>query len=491
MQRKAFAHILAVQFLTALAALFVLALTSESDLTGAAERYRTDGAGGLPAGYSVEESPSAERGERDFWLSGVFSKVEYRGVTGPDGEGFLDTLRGARYFLVMQKADLELGAAGALRFSKPVGAAVLPFFWAWSGLFALQIVGWCFEIGGAHRKARRLLSPLAGMGFSADKFAQAPPSSGDLTGAHPPFGKKEEADFPDNLSSAAARSAQDNAQHQKLGDLANVIQRVNVGKLDTRIDTEACPPELRGLAAAINSMLARIDEAYKLQARFVSDASHELRTPISVIQGYASLLDRWGKDDPKTMQESIDAIKSEAEHMKELVEQLLFLARGGSDTLTISRETADLGKLMEELSGEMKLIDPQRQWEFRGGNAVEAAVDLRLIKQVMRILADNAMKYTPEGEKITLQAAVKENGNGRREACLTVQDNGVGIGEEDLPKVFDRFFRADSSRSKKTGGSGLGLSIAKWIVEKHSGHFEVLSREGIGTRMTVCLPMDG
>jgi two-component system sensor histidine kinase ArlS len=269
---------------------------------------------------------------------------------------------------------------------------------------------------------------------------------------------------------------------QQLQALAGELDNINAAKLDTRISIDETKSELQGLASAINEMLDRINEAYRSQVRFVSDASHELRTPIAVIQGYANLLDRWGKDDEKTLQESIDAIKEETDNMKSLVEQLLFLARGDNNTMTLQIESFDLSDLAQEVLRETEMI--------AGGHSYSSDIisvyvnaDKSLIKQAIRILIDNAIKYTPTGKEISI--SVSRAGDF---ACLTVQDEGIGIEPESIPKIFNRFYRTDESRARATGGTGLGLAIAKWITERHGGHMEVLSRLNIGTRISIKLP---
>lgn len=279
-----------------------------------------------------------------------------------------------------------------------------------------------------------------------------------------------------NLSSSGAFTP------EELEALAGKLDGINATKLDTRIPVGGTQNELKTLASAINGMLDRINESYRSQARFVSDASHELRTPISVIQGYANLLDRWGKNDEKTLQESIDAIKDETENMKGLVEQLLFLARGDNNTMALQIERFELSALATEVLRETQMIDSGHEFDSRL-TPVFINADEGLIKQAMRIVIDNAMKYTPAGKRITI--SVIDEGNFAR---LTVQDEGIGIPSDAVPQIFDRFFRADESRARATGGSGLGLSIAKWITERHGGHMEVLSREDIGTRISVILP---
>lgn len=241
--------------------------------------------------------------------------------------------------------------------------------------------------------------------------------------------------------------------------------------------------ELEGLETAVNKLMKRMRDSYRQQARFVSDASHELRTPISVIRGYADMLDRWGKTDEKILEESIEAIKDESESMQHLVEQLLFLARGDSGRTPLNVTDFDLTDMMKEVWEESVMIDKTHDYIFEDGGEIPVRGDVSLIKQAARILIENACKYTPEGGEIKLKSLVTDG-----HPSFSVQDSGIGISENDIPYIFDRFYRADDSRSKQTGGSGLGLAIAKWIVERHGGHFEVLSRKDIGTRITVVLP---
>ena len=269
---------------------------------------------------------------------------------------------------------------------------------------------------------------------------------------------------------------------EQLRVLAGKLDNINATRLDTRISVGETQSELKSLASAINGMLDRINQSYRSQVRFVSDASHELRTPISVIQGYANLLDRWGKKDEKTLQESIDAIKDETANMKGLVEQLLFLARGDNNTMALLVEHFELSALADEVLRETQMIDDGHEYHSRV-TSVFINADKSLVKQAMRILVDNAMKYTPPGKRIAISVSGADG-----YARLTVQDEGIGIAPEAVPKIFNRFYRADESRAKATGGAGLGLSIAKRIAERHGGFIEVLSRLEIGTRISIVFP---
>ena len=243
--------------------------------------------------------------------------------------------------------------------------------------------------------------------------------------------------------------------------------------------------DLAGVEAAMNNLLKRVRDTYRQQARFVNDASHELRTPIAVIQGYANMLLRWGKQDEKILDESVTAISHETEHMKKLVEQLLFLARGDSGKTVVRPEQFSVKELMEEIYEESFMIDEHHRYRLSDSQDASDTLlvaDRGLIKQAVRILIDNAAKFTNEGEEIRLFWGRNDS----REVFIGVQDNGIGMEEKDVEHVFERFYRSDEVRGYQ--GTGLGLSIAKWIVDKHKGHFEILSRPGMGTRIVILLP---
>ncbi|MEG1558143.1 MAG: HAMP domain-containing sensor histidine kinase [Oscillospiraceae bacterium] len=242
--------------------------------------------------------------------------------------------------------------------------------------------------------------------------------------------------------------------------------------------------DTRGIEDAINSLMDRTRESYDRQIRFVSDASHELRTPIAVLKGYIDMLDRWGKSDEKTLDESIAAIKAETDHMSALIEQLLFLARGDSGKLEMNSEYFFLRDMVRDVFEEYKMIDTHHLWEIYDSEKFVVTGDYALLKQATRILVDNAAKYTEKGKKITISAKKGVEG----EPCIVVQDSGIGISSDDMEHIFDRFYRADTERDRSIGGTGLGLSIAKWIVDRHEGVFEVVSYQDIGTRITIRLP---
>ncbi|MCR5687469.1 MAG: HAMP domain-containing histidine kinase [Lachnospiraceae bacterium] len=240
--------------------------------------------------------------------------------------------------------------------------------------------------------------------------------------------------------------------------------------------------DLMGIERAMNSLLARIRESNRQQARFVNDASHELRTPIAVIEGYANMLARWGREDEKVLDESITAIQNESEHMKHLVEQLLFLARGDAGRTVLNPAKTDLCEMMQSVYEESLMIDEDHIYKYSCPvDPVFVMADEGMLKQSVRILVDNAAKYTKPKDEILLSVGYSDGGD----VYVQVQDTGIGMKESDVEHMFERFYRSDEARSY--GGTGLGLSIAKWIVDKHNGHFEITSREELGTRIRIML----
>ncbi len=262
---------------------------------------------------------------------------------------------------------------------------------------------------------------------------------------------------------------------------ANSISSQN---LNLRLNVSDSTDELVEFALTFNRMMDRIESAYKKQNQFVSDASHELRTPIAVIQGYARMLERWGKEDKEILQESIDAINKEAKAMQDLVEKLLFIARNDKDTLVLIKDKFDMSELMNEFVRETQMLGSKHVIESSVEPGVIVFGDRDRIKQALRIFVDNALKYTPPEGKITLRLTREEG-----YAVTVIKDTGMGIPEEDLSKVFDRFYRVDTAREREKGGSGLGLSIARIIVLRHGGKIRVASKEGKGTRFSIYWPL--
>ncbi len=271
---------------------------------------------------------------------------------------------------------------------------------------------------------------------------------------------------------------------QPISEIVTTAKGMSASRLSERIAADGARDEMRELIDVLNEMLTRIELAYNNQKQFVSDASHELRTPISVIQGYADMLDRWGKADPEVRDEAIAAIRVESRAMKDLVEQLLFIARHENANHRYEMEFFDLGDMAQETLRETRLIAGRHQVDMKSVQSVLVHGDRGALKQALRIFLDNALKYTAADGTVSL-SCVREGSWAR----LSVEDNGVGIAREDLRRVFDRFYRTPDARGGDVDGHGLGLSIARMIVQAHGGRIEVQSRPGVGSRFHILLPV--
>lgn len=262
--------------------------------------------------------------------------------------------------------------------------------------------------------------------------------------------------------------------------MIQTIDSIDGNNLDKRLEPVESQDELADLTDRINSMLDDIEQTFDRQSNFVSDASHELKTPLSVIQGYANLLRRWGKDDPEILDEGIENIAREADNMKRIVEQLLLLAKLGNFSMTKTR--FDLGQAVGEVVDSYLVTDIRQQLNFQG-EEIQVEADKNMLIESVRTLIDNAVKYTdPENGVITVTCAHVDS-----HAEITVADNGIGISEADLPRIFDRFYRCDKVRGREKGSSGLGLTIAKNIIELMGGTIEVASTLGEGTTFVIKL----
>lgn len=236
--------------------------------------------------------------------------------------------------------------------------------------------------------------------------------------------------------------------------------------------------ELYQMGQTFNEMAEILEKHYEKEQQFLHDASHELKTPITVIMSYSKLLKRWGQSRPEVVEESSQAIHDEAKKMKRLTDQLLTLAKNGQP-LYLDMKPVDLGHLCSQVGHTLEVATNRTiLTHVQTDQPVIAEGDEEKIKQLLTILIDNAVKYSAEPVDVNC-------GRAGEKPFISVVDKGIGIKEEDLPKIFDRFFRVDEARNSETGGTGLGLSIAKQIAEEHGAELKVDSRIGEGTVMTI------
>ncbi len=266
--------------------------------------------------------------------------------------------------------------------------------------------------------------------------------------------------------------------------MSATANRLTVNNLHSeRLNVEGTKNELKDLANVINAMLDRIETSYESQKQFVSDASHELRTPIAVIQGYVNMLSRWGSSNEEVLHESIDAIQNEARSMQDLVEKLLFLSRHDKKTLKLDKKRFNMRTVIEDMVKETKLVASNRVISNPVLEDVIVYGDKQSLKQAIRIFIDNAVKYTQDGDEITILCQ-KVNGD----CVITVQDTGIGMTKKDIDHIFDRFYRSDHVRNQNISGHGLGLSLAKLIILAHTGKIKVRSQFKVGTSFIITLP---
>ncbi|WP_313998239.1 ATP-binding protein [uncultured Paenibacillus sp.] len=251
---------------------------------------------------------------------------------------------------------------------------------------------------------------------------------------------------------------------------------------DRRVLYTGAKDELSHLADTFNEMLESLEKAFVSQRRFIADASHELRAPLTTIRGNLDILQRVKHIPPQDQAEILADTRKEAARMSKLVADLLSLARADAGQ-EIRMRIVDLSKLLQEVELDMKAWNLQATIRCEYGASALTWGNEDLLKQLLLIFAENAVRYTPEEGLIALSV------DADKERCvMRVADTGIGIEPQDLPHIFERFYRSESARMHASDGTGLGLSIAKWIVEFHGGNIIVTSTPGQGSEFQVRLP---
>ena len=264
-------------------------------------------------------------------------------------------------------------------------------------------------------------------------------------------------------------------------------QRITAENLSAQLDVANPRDEVGQLAMTINALLARMDAAFQEQRRFIADASHELRTPLAVLRGETEVALEQERATVE-YQESLALIKDEAERLSRIVEDLFMLARQPVDAPSMMREMVRLDEVVSDCARAAQVLATQKGLRLRIDASLREITlhgDDEMLKRMLLNLLDNAVKYTPAGGEITI-ALGSQDGDAR----IVVSDTGIGIPAADQPRIFDRFYRVDKARSRALGGAGLGLSIARWIVEGHGGSLSVESAPGRGSSFKVELPLN-
>jgi len=268
--------------------------------------------------------------------------------------------------------------------------------------------------------------------------------------------------------------------------MTNTVQKIKTNGLNERVPINDTNDELAQLGKLFNDLMDDLEQAFLQQKQFVEDASHELRTPLTIIKGHLTMLNRWGKHDPDVLNKSLQSSLKEVERLNHLVNELLQLSRAEAETIEAQEvEAVDVRSVMELVVRNFSSVYEDYMFRQIRAERVYIPIAVRHLEQIFIILLDNAVKYSRESRKEIHLFVYEENGK----ANIVIRDFGIGIPQEDIPYVFHRFYRVDKARSRKQGGNGLGLSIAKRLVEKYEGTISIESKEGEGTKVVVTFPV--
>ena len=273
------------------------------------------------------------------------------------------------------------------------------------------------------------------------------------------------------------------AMIRPLRQLRNSMQAVKERGFETKVDfAYDAKDEIGDLLRLYESMLQELEVSFRRQQQFVSDASHELRTPIQSIEGHIAMMKRWGKDDPEVLEESLDTTLEEVARMKKVMEELLQLARKEA---VAEGASADVEEIVHQVAEDLKFIYKQAEFEVHViGQKKEATISEEALAQIVRNLFENSIRYNENIPHIDTTIHY-DNYN----VFIEISDNGIGIEDEHLPYIFDRFYRVDDARVHVEGSTGLGLSITKMLIKKYGGEIEVYSKMGKGTVFLLRLPI--
>lgn len=254
---------------------------------------------------------------------------------------------------------------------------------------------------------------------------------------------------------------------------------------DLRLQEDENGEELAELARSYNNMVDLMQTNIENQKDFVEDVSHELRTPVAVVEGYLKLLNRWGKEDPEVMEESITASLQEMKRMKTLINEMLVLSRAQQVDLVAQDEVVDARQVVKQIQSNFSLIYPDFDFylDIDRDEPAWIKVSRDHLEQILIIISENAVKYSTDRREVRFSLAVEHNG-----VEIAVQDFGLGIAQEDQEKIFNRFYRVDKARSRERGGTGLGLSIAYNLVTGYGGEIQLDSVINQGTNFRIRFP---
>ncbi len=267
--------------------------------------------------------------------------------------------------------------------------------------------------------------------------------------------------------------------------IATEAKNINIDNLYMEnSDYKKTNDEINFLYNSFNEMIYRLNISVSRQNEFISDASHELKTPLAIIKGYADMIRRWGYKDEKILKESLSSISSEVDNMSTLLENLLLLAKFDQSKLQADFKIQEIANDLIKIIENYKILEPQRNFNL-SIIPKKLKYNRELINEVIRIIIDNAIKYNPD-KKIPISILTNID---KKYYTIEISDGGKGLDESETKKIFERFYRVDKSRNKKLGGSGLGLSIAKEIINIHNGKIYAEQNIPKGLKLIIKLPL--
>ncbi|WP_427707821.1 HAMP domain-containing sensor histidine kinase [Staphylococcus parequorum] len=256
--------------------------------------------------------------------------------------------------------------------------------------------------------------------------------------------------------------------------MSNKMQQIRRDGFQEKVELTTNYEETDNLIVTFNEMMFQLEESFNQQRQFVEDASHELRTPLQIIQGHLNLIQRWGKKDAAILEESLDISLEEMMRITKLVEELLLLTKDNNNSRDGDIENVDINQEITSRIKSLKQLHQDYKFEFEAyPKPLNIKINRYQLEQILIIFIDNAMKYDQHNKHIHIQTNLRN-----KQISIEITDHGVGIPKEDIEFIFDRFYRVDKSRSRKLGGNGLGLSIAKKIIELNHGTIQVESEIG-------------
>jgi len=270
--------------------------------------------------------------------------------------------------------------------------------------------------------------------------------------------------------------------------ISRAAQRISIENLDDRLNVPETGDQLQRLSETLNAMLSRLAMSVRQMKQFTADASHELRAPVSLIRTTAEVAVQKRDRTASEYLQALDEILEESERTSQVVDSLMLLARADSGKVAAEFSAADMCVIVRGAAEQGEKLSKIRGLKFAAHvpyDPIWIQADADALRRAFLILIDNAAKYTPLGGTVTVALEARDGF-----ALASVSDTGIGIAEDDVGHVFDRFWRADKARSREQGGAGLGLSIAKWIVEMHNGSIGVESKLGEGSRFWIRVPLD-